>query len=85
MNSFCRCLRSSLNQKFKVEVDVYISKKKKLVRVSFLKPLISYSFFEELIDFAESYLKKRKYFYSGYYFIFPKLIKAPSGDLTVKN
>ena len=73
MNSFCRCLRSFLNHKFKVEVDVYVSKKKKLVEMSFLKPLISYSFFEELIDFIESYWKKRKVLYPGYYFIFPRL------------
>ena len=73
MNSFCRCLRSSLSQKFKVEVDVYVSKKKKLAHMSFLKPLISYSFFEELIDFIESYWKKRKVFYPEYYFIFLRL------------
>ena len=62
-----------LKPKFKVEVDVYVSKKKKFVHMSFLKPLISNSFFEELIDFIESYWKKRKLFYPGYYFIFPRL------------
>ena len=39
----------------------------------FLKPLISYSFFEELMDFVENYWKKTKFFSPGYYFIFPRL------------
>ena len=73
MNSFCICLRSSLSQKFKVEVDVYVSKKKKLVHMSFLKPLISYSFFEELIDFVESHWKKRKVFLSKVSFYLSKV------------
>ena len=73
MNSFCRCLRSSLSQKFKIEVDVYVSKKKKLVHLSFLKPLISYLFFEELVDFVKSYWQKRKFFYPGNHFTYPRI------------
>ena len=59
-------------EKFSIEVDVFVSKKKKLVHLSFLKPFISYPFLEELIDFVKSYWQKRKYFYPGYYFIYPK-------------
>ena len=58
MNSFCRWIRSSLFQKFEIEVDVYVSKKKKLLHLSFLKPLVSYPFFEELIDFLKNYWQK---------------------------
>ena len=69
MNSFCRCLRSFLSQKSKVEVDVYLKKKKKkkkkLVHMSFLKPLISYSFFEELIFCRELLEKKERFFIQG--------------------
>ena len=73
MNSICRCLRSSLSQKFKIEVDVYVSKKKELKHISFLKLLLSYSFFEDLIDYIKNYWQKRKFFYPGYYFIYPKI------------
>ena len=52
MNSFCKYLKSSLNKKFRVEADVYVSKKKKLVHVSFLNPLIS--FFDDIVEFIES-------------------------------
>ena len=62
-----------LKQKFNVEADVYVSKKKKLVHVSFLNPLISYSFFDELVELIEKYRNKRKIFYPRYYFIFPRL------------
>ena len=73
MNSICRCLRSSLSQKFKIEVDVYVSKKKELKHIPFLKLVLSYSFFEELIDYIKNYWQKRKFFYPGYYFIYPKI------------
>ena len=56
-----------------MEVDVFVSKKKKLVHLLFLEPLISYPFFEELIDFVKSYWQRRKFFYPGYYFICPKI------------
>ena len=58
MNNFCRWIRSSLFQKFKIEVHVYVSKKKKLLHLSFLKPLVSYPFFEELTDFIKNYWQK---------------------------
>ena len=55
MNSFCKYLKSSLNKKFRVEADVYVSKKKKLVHVSFLNPLISFFFFfDDIVEFIES-------------------------------
>ena len=36
-------------------------------------PLFSYRFFEEIIDFVKSYWQKRKFFFPGYFFIYPKL------------
>ena len=62
-----------LKHKFKVEADGHVSKKKKLVHVSFLNPLISYSFFDEMVEFIEKYRSKRKIFYPRYYFIFQRL------------
>ena len=49
--------------------------------MSFLKPLISYSFCEELIDFNESYWKKRKNFLPRILFHFSE-VKSES---QVKN
>ena len=70
-----------LKQKFKVEADVHVSKKKKkLVHVSFLYPLISYSFLNEMVEFIEKYWNKRKIFYPRYYFIFQRLKTVSSGD-----
>ena len=34
MNNFCRHLRLSLSQRFNIDVDVYVSKKRKLVHMS---------------------------------------------------
>ena len=48
-------------------------KKKKLVHFSFLKPFISYPFFEELVDFVRNYWQKRKFFYPGYRFTYPRM------------
>ena len=45
MNSFCENLGGSLRQEFEIEVKVFVSKKKKLVHMSLVKPLISYKFF----------------------------------------
>ena len=40
MNSFCRCLRQALIEKFNIDVDIYVSKKKK-VSVSVLNETIN--------------------------------------------
>ena len=55
MYNFCRHLTLSLPQRFNIDVDVRVSKKKKLVHMSLVKPLSSYRFFEEIIDFVKSY------------------------------
>ena len=41
-DNFCIHLRLSLSQRFNIDVDVYISKKKKLVHMSLVKPLFFY-------------------------------------------
>ena len=72
MNNFCRHLRLSLSERFNIDIEVYISKKKKLVHMSVIKTLLSYQFFEEIIEFLKKYWKKN-YFFPGYFFIYPKL------------
>ena len=64
MNKFCRHLRLSLSQRFNIDVDVYFSKKKKLVHMSLIKPLSSYRFSEEIIEFVKKTIgKKENYFF----------------------
>ena len=55
MKNFCRHLWLFLSQRFNIDVDVYVSKKKKLVHMSFEKPLFSYRSFEKIIDFVNDF------------------------------
>ena len=73
MNNFCRHFRLSLSQKFNIDVDVYVSKKKKLVHMSLVKPLLTYHSFKEIIEFVKNYWQKREFIFPGYFFIYPKL------------
>ena len=41
--------------------------------MSLVKPLSSYRFSEEIIEFVKNYWQKRKFFFSGYFFIYLKL------------
>ena len=60
MNSFCSHLEQSLSNKFKIEVDFFVSKKKKLVHLSLFKHLLSYEFFKEIIEYIRFYWNNRK-------------------------
>lgn len=73
MNNFCRCLKLSLMEKFRTEINIFVSKKKKLFHMSFLNILISHESFNDFVSFMRSYWHARKYFYSGYFFIYPRL------------
>ena len=53
MNNFYRHLRLTLSQRCNIDVDVYVSKKRKLVHTSLVKHLFSYRIFEEIIDFVK--------------------------------
>ena len=60
MNKFCRHLSLSLSQRFNIDVDVYVSKKKKLVHRPLVKPLFSYRSFKEIIEFVKNYWQKKE-------------------------
>ena len=45
MNVFCCFIKEELSKKFRNEVYVFVSEKKKLVHFAFSRPLISYPFF----------------------------------------
>ena len=63
MNNFSSHLGQSLSNKFKIKVNVFVSKKKKLVHLSLFKPLLSYEFFEEIIESIRCYWNDRKKFF----------------------
>ena len=67
MNNFLKNFGDSLREEFKIEVEDFISKKKKLVHMSLVKPLILYTFFKEIINFGRKYWDIRKRFYPGYF------------------
>ena len=41
--------------------------------MSLMKPLISDEFFKDILKFIEKFWCRRQKFYSGYFFIYPKL------------
>ena len=38
-----------------------------------MKPLVSYKFFNEIIKFIENYWYRKRNFYPGYFFVYPRL------------
>ena len=73
MNNFCHALTDSLRKKFESEVGVFVSKQKKIVNMSLMKPLVSYKFFNEIIQFIKIFWYHKQKFYPGYFFIYPRL------------
>lgn len=73
MNNFCRGLTDALCSEFDIDMDVFVSKKKKIVHLSLYKPLISYSYFKDIIRFIQTYWKERKHFFSSYLLQYPLL------------
>ena len=73
MNNFCKSLAYSIRDEFEIEVDDFVSKKKKLVHMSLAKPLQAYKFFKDIISFIRNYWNSRKFLCTGYsicYFYF---------------
>ena len=64
-----------------MQVDVFVSKKKKLAHFGLYKPLISYPFFHGIINLVADRWKERKIFFSFYEMIYPKL----NGSMKWKN
>ena len=60
MNVFCCFIKEELSKKFRNEVYVFVSEKEKLVHFAFSRPLISYPFLDEIIDFAAHRWEERK-------------------------
>ena len=81
MTNVCRHLRLSLSKRFNIDVDVYVSKKKKLVHMSLVKRLLSYHSFEEIIEFVKNLLAKRKILFSWLFFHLPEIKPEPKMEV----
>ena len=55
MDNFCQVLADSLREEFEIEVDAFVSKKKKFVHMSLMKALVSYKFLNEIMKFIKKY------------------------------
>ena len=73
MKNFYRFLKKSLRSKFEIEVDVFVSKKTKTVHMSLMKPLFSYEYFREIINFIKKFWNHKQKSYPSYFFVYPKL------------
>ena len=52
MKTFCRYLKDQIQNELHINVDVFISRKKKHVHFTFERSLMSYLFYDELITFV---------------------------------
>lgn len=73
MNNFCVCLTDALSKRFKIDVIIFVSKKKKHVRLSLKKPLFEYSNYKSFKTFIRKYFEERIMFCEPYVLNFPRL------------
>ena len=73
MSNFCRNLSDALYSKFNLDIDVFVSKKKKLVHLSLRNPLMTYLNYKEIPTFIARHWKERKHFCSPYILQYPSL------------
>ena len=62
MKVFCYYLKKGLAKQFSLDVDVFVSKKKKHVHIVFEVPISDCDAFDKLIDFILKELENRKVF-----------------------
>ena len=79
MNISCTYIQDEIKKHFKIEVDVFASKKKKLVHFPFEKPLLKYPFFQDVIELVSFRWNKRMLFFDDYEFIYSKLNQSMKG------
>ena len=66
-------MTDALCSEFDIDANVFVSKKKKIVHLSLYRPLISYSYFKDIIRFIRKYWKDRKRFCQPYVLQYPLL------------
>lgn len=74
MKVFCVFIKEKISEKFGIDVDLFISRKKRLVHFAFKKPLTSHVFFNYLIVFVKNEREKRQRFLENYEIINPRFV-----------
>ena len=80
MNAFATILKSSIEKRYDIEVDVFFSRKK-LLHIGFEKTLSTYDFFDELLDYIEFLWFNPVNFVFLLYYIFFKGKKISEGTM----
>ena len=73
MNNFCICFTDALSKRFNIDAIVFVSKKKKDIRLSLNKPLFEYRNYKSIITFIRNYFEERRFFCEPYILNFPRL------------
>ena len=83
MKIFCHYLNQSLHKELFLDVDMYVSKKKRHVHLAFKIPISDCESFDKIITSISDHWEKRKVFvfvfFSDYRIIYIRL----NGDLTM--
>ena len=63
MKRFCWYLQDSIFRKFRIETEVFVSKREnKIMHIAFEKPLMAYYYFDEIVRFIEQYWLRNHFF-----------------------
>ena len=73
MRVFCEHIREIVLNRFGIEIDAFISRKRKLVHFAFRQPLLSYTFCNELLHFVRKEWKASDVFFEDNEIFFPRL------------
>ena len=72
-----RCyLKQALHKTFSLVADVFVSKKKRHVHITFTIPISQYQSFDRLIDFISKEREQRKIFSYDYKMLYPRLLSS---------
>ena len=72
MNTFCEYIKDEIKKEFNIPVDVFVSRKEKLVNFAFES---FFSFYDELIRFVYVKWEQRRFLMS-YEMVYPRLITS---------
>ena len=76
MRVFCGHIKKAVFSRFNLEIDVFVSRRKRLVHFAFPQPLMGYSFYRDLIYFVKREWKLGEMLSEDYKIFFPRLISS---------
>ena len=73
---FCCYLKDAISKKFSLDIDEFVSKRKRHVHIAVKMSISEYETFGRLIDSIPHEWEKRKIFFNAYKMIYPRLISS---------